>query len=76
MRTDKALMLKLLRKGNMNIEEILEKVKSRFNGEKAGDYRGAFSSEIEGGNPKEFTIFIKDDGLEITKKLKIQQIVL
>ncbi len=54
----------------MNIKEIFEKVKGKFDKEKAGDYRGAFSFEIDGGNPKEFTISIKDDGLEITEKIE------
>ncbi|MFO7882385.1 MAG: SCP2 sterol-binding domain-containing protein [Kosmotogaceae bacterium] len=54
----------------MEVKEILEKVKMRFNKEKAGDYKGAFSFEIEGGNPKEFTISIKDDGLEISEKIE------
>ncbi|MGC9383545.1 MAG: SCP2 sterol-binding domain-containing protein [Kosmotogaceae bacterium] len=54
----------------MKIKEILEKVKNRFDKEKAGDFRGSFSFEIEGGDPKVFTLSIKDDGLEITEKIE------
>ncbi|TYB83820.1 MAG: SCP2 sterol-binding domain-containing protein [Kosmotoga sp.] len=54
----------------MEIKDILEKVKSRYDKEKAGDFKGSFSFEIEGGDPKEFTLSIKNDGLEITEKIE------